>query len=85
MSALLRPAAAVLLFAVALSGACASASSSSLHPTPAGLGRLPFSDADVEFMSVCLLKSPFPLIALIWLAVETYASRPSCPLSSRSC
>ena len=34
---------------------------------------------------VCLLKSPFSLIALILLAILTYASRPSCPLSSRSC
>lgn len=51
MSTLLRPAAAVLLLAAALSNGCASASSSSLHATPPGLGRLPFSDADVEFMS----------------------------------
>ena len=48
---ILRPAAAVLLFAVAFSADCASRSSSSLHPTPPGLGRLPFSDADVDFMS----------------------------------
>jgi uncharacterized protein (DUF305 family) len=51
MNTLLRPAAAVLLLAAALSNGCASASSSSLHATPPGLGRLPFSDADVEFMS----------------------------------
>ncbi len=51
MSRLSRPAAAVLLLAIALSGGCASASSSSFHPTPPGLGRLPFSDADVEFMA----------------------------------
>ena len=51
MTTLLRPAAAVLLFAAALSNGCVSASSSGLHPTPPGLGRLPFSDADVEFMS----------------------------------
>src|SRR5438045_1593568 len=34
--------------------ACASAppaASNSLHPTPPGLGRLPYTDADVEFMS----------------------------------
>jgi uncharacterized protein (DUF305 family) len=51
MSRLLRPAAAALLFAAALSSGCASASSSSLHKTPPGLGRLPFSDADVDFMA----------------------------------
>ena len=51
MSTLLRPAAIGLLLAAALSGGCARASSAGLHPTPAGLGRLPFSDADVEFMS----------------------------------
>jgi len=51
MSTLLRSSAAVFLFAAALSDGCASASSSRLHPTPRGLGRLPFSDADVEFMS----------------------------------
>src|SRR5215831_14463342 len=43
--------AALLLFAAAFSSGCARASSASLHPTPPGLGRLPFSDADVEFMS----------------------------------
>jgi len=43
-------AAAVVLVAAACS-ACAGHSSSGLHQTPPGLGRLPFSDADVEFMS----------------------------------
>src|SRR6185295_3844154 len=43
--------AAVLLVTAAFSSGCATASSSSLHPTPPGLGRLPFSDADVEFMA----------------------------------
>jgi uncharacterized protein (DUF305 family) len=47
----LRSAAAVVLFVTAFSGGCASTSSSSLHPTPPALGRLPFSDADVEFMA----------------------------------
>jgi uncharacterized protein (DUF305 family) len=30
---------------------CASAPTTGLHPTPRGLGRLPYTDADVEFMS----------------------------------
>jgi len=53
MIRLARPAAAVVLVVAALSSGCAStsASSSGLHATPPGLGRLPFSDADVEFMS----------------------------------
>jgi uncharacterized protein (DUF305 family) len=51
MNALLRPAAAAVLFVAALTSGCARAASSGLHPTPPGLGRLPFSDADVEFMA----------------------------------
>jgi len=50
MRTLVRPAAAVLLVAAAFSAGCARASSS-LHATPPGLGHLPFSDADVEFMA----------------------------------
>jgi len=50
MTRIFRPAAAVLLVAAALCSGCAHASSG-LHATPPGLGRLPFSDADVEFMA----------------------------------
>ena len=46
-----RLAIAGLLFAAAGGTGCASARSSGLHATPPGLGRLPYSDADVEFMS----------------------------------
>ena len=46
-----RPAVAVLLFVAAFSSGCTHASSSGLHPTPPGLGRLPYSDADVDFMA----------------------------------
>jgi uncharacterized protein (DUF305 family) len=46
-----RAARAVLVCAAALASGCAHGSSSGLHQTPPGLGRLPFSDADVEFMS----------------------------------
>ena len=43
---------AVFLFVTGFSAGCASApSSSGLHATPPGLGRLPYSDADVDFMS----------------------------------
>ena len=50
MSAVWRPAIAVCLLAAALGSGC-GARSSNLHTTPPGLGRLPYSDADVEFMS----------------------------------
>jgi uncharacterized protein (DUF305 family) len=40
-----------MLFAAASGGGCASAPPSGLHATPPGLGRLPYSDADVDFMS----------------------------------
>lgn len=46
-----RPAIAAFLFAAAWGAGCASAPSAGLHATPAGLGRLPYTDADVEFMS----------------------------------
>jgi uncharacterized protein (DUF305 family) len=39
-----------LLLAVA-TAACAGAPARRLHATPPGLGRLPYTDADVEFMS----------------------------------
>ena len=34
-----------------LGAGCTSTPKANLHPTPPGLGRLPYSDADVEFMS----------------------------------
>jgi len=46
-----RPAVRACLFAAALGAGCASAPPSGLHATPPGLGRLPYSDADVDFMS----------------------------------
>ena len=42
---------ATLLFVAALGTGCGSAPAAGLHATPRGLGRLPFSEADVEFMS----------------------------------
>src|SRR5215471_14656694 len=50
--ALSRAAIAAGLFAAALSVGCGSAPpAQGLHTTPAGLGRNPYSDADVDFMS----------------------------------
>jgi uncharacterized protein (DUF305 family) len=48
----LRFAIAACLFATAFTGGCASAPrTSGLHATPPGLGRLPYTDADVDFMA----------------------------------
>src|SRR5262249_6313114 len=51
MSAVSRLTIAIFLCAAALGSACASKPPSSLHATPPGLGHLPYSDADVDFMS----------------------------------
>jgi len=46
-----RYALAIGVMAAAFGSGCASAPAASLHPTPPGLGRLPYSDADVDFMA----------------------------------
>ena len=46
-----RSAAAALLLLAAFGGGCASTPASTLHATPAGLGRLKYADADVDFMA----------------------------------
>jgi uncharacterized protein (DUF305 family) len=51
MSAVSRITIAFFLCAAALGSGCASAPPAGLHATPPGLGRLPYSDADVDFMS----------------------------------
>ncbi len=54
MTIVSRPAIAGLLLVAGLAAGCASATppqTSSLHATPAGLGRYPYSNADVDFMS----------------------------------
>src|SRR5438874_11520081 len=51
MGTLSRLAVAILLAAVAAFGSGCARASSGLHATPPGLGRLPVSDADVEFRS----------------------------------
>src|ERR1700722_16177427 len=42
---------AVSLLATAFGAGCATAPASGLHTTPPALGRLPYSDADVDFMA----------------------------------
>jgi uncharacterized protein (DUF305 family) len=51
MSTSSRPAIAMFVLAAAFAAGCASAPASGLHATPPGLGRLPYADADVDFMS----------------------------------
>jgi uncharacterized protein (DUF305 family) len=51
MATLSRAAAAAGLCIAVVAAGCASAAPKGLHQTPASLGRFPYSDADVEFMS----------------------------------
>ncbi len=51
MNTVSRPAMAAVLLAAALGAACATGPARGLHATPPSLGRLPYSDADVDFMS----------------------------------
>jgi len=53
MPIVLRPALALILLAAGLTTGCGSAppQKTALHPTPPTLGRLPYTDADVDFMS----------------------------------
>jgi len=73
MRRLLRPAAVALLAAACASG-CARASSAGLHPTPPGLGRLPFSDADVEFMAGMIPHHAQAVIMAGW--APSHGARP---------
>src|SRR5215510_14265681 len=41
----------VFLMAAAAAAACGGNQKANLHPTPPGLGHLPYSDADVDFMA----------------------------------
>jgi len=52
MTPLSRPTAAAFLFLFVFATGCASRPpAGALHATPPGLGQLPYSDADVDFMS----------------------------------
>ena len=46
-----RIAVAPCLLLIVFGAGCASTRSSQLHATPPGLGRLPYSDADVDFLA----------------------------------
>jgi uncharacterized protein (DUF305 family) len=62
------------LLGAAVSPACTSRHSSNLHPTPPGLGRLPYSDADVEFMSGMIPHHAQAVIMAGW--APTHSARP---------
>jgi uncharacterized protein (DUF305 family) len=63
------PAMAIVLFVLALGAGCASAPpSSGLHPTPPGLGQLPYTDADVEFMSGMIPHHAQAVVMAGWAA-----------------
>ena len=47
----LRATNVVFLFLAGAAAACAGAPARGLHATPPGLGRLPYTDADVDFMA----------------------------------
>jgi len=63
-----------VLSLAAIAGACAGPSSQGLHATPPGLGRLPFSDADVEFMAGMIPHHAQAVIMAGW--APTHGARP---------
>ena len=69
-----RLAIATCLAAAAVGVGCASAPSSRLHPTPPGLGSLPYSDADVEFMSGMIPHHAQAVIMAGW--APSHGARP---------
>src|SRR5919204_6034929 len=69
-----RRLAAACLVGAAFLSACASGRSSGLHATPPGLGRLPYSDADVEFMSGMIPHHAQAVIMAGW--APTHGARP---------
>src|SRR5262245_38125956 len=51
MRRLCRPVLGVLLLTLGLASGCATGQKSAIHQTPPGLGRYPYTDADVDFMA----------------------------------
>src|SRR5947208_2451985 len=74
MSSSLRPTRFVILFLTVLAAACASGRSAGLHATPPGLGRFPYSDADVDFMAGMIPHHAQAVIMAGW--APTHGARP---------
>ncbi len=64
----------LILFICAAAAGCASSHSAVIHPTPAGLGSYPYSDADVDFMSGMIPHHAQAVIMAGW--APTHAARP---------
>jgi len=65
---------ATCLAASVVGGGCTRAASSRLHATPPGLGQLPYSDADVEFMSGMIPHHAQAVIMAGW--APSHGARP---------
>jgi uncharacterized protein (DUF305 family) len=63
-----RAAIAAFLFLTTLGAGCATAPAPSLHATPPGLGRLPYTDADVDFMSGMIPHHAQAVVMAGWAA-----------------
>src|SRR5258708_19828072 len=64
----------LILFICAAPAGCASSHSAVIHPTPAGLGSYPYSDADLHFMSGMIPHHAQAGIMAGW--APTHAARP---------
>ena len=72
---------AATFVSVALIAGCASTTSSSgLHATPPGIGRLPYSDADIDFMAGMIPHHAQAGIMAGW--APTHGARPDVAIFS---
>ena len=74
MTKVSRAAMAGLLLAAAFELGCSTNPPANLHPTPPGLGRLPYADADVEFMSGMIPHHAQAVVMAGW--APTHGARP---------
>jgi uncharacterized protein (DUF305 family) len=65
-----RPLAAIVAVLVVAAAGCTNARTARLHPTPPGLGHLPYSDADVEFMASMIPHHAQAVIMAGWAATH---------------
>jgi len=76
MPIVLRAVFALTLLAAGLAAGCGSAppQKTALHPTPPALGRLPYADADVDFMSGMIPHHAQAIVMAKW--APTHGARP---------